>query len=283
MIAACWTSAGNVAPLAVPDERSPFDAGDRVKAVAATGWQGIGFAQDDLRETRETVGFKTLRTQIEDAGLEHTEVEILNHWWDTGDRRRASDDVRAVLLEAAEVLRARFIKVGTSFSERLSSFDPLVEPLRALAQQAADHGTRIALEPMPFSMVADVPMAVDLVRAVDHPACGVIIDSWHVFRAGTTLTELAECLTPDILFGVELDDADADVVGTLFEDTVNQRRLCGEGTFDLPGLVRTMRAVGYDGGWGVEIISEEHRALSLDDALQRALVTGRSAVEAGLR
>jgi phosphoglycerate dehydrogenase-like enzyme len=31
-------------------------------------------------------------------------------------------------------------------------------------------------------------------------------------------------------------------VGTLFEDTANRRRLCGEGSFDLQGCIRALRA-----------------------------------------
>jgi sugar phosphate isomerase/epimerase len=123
---------------------------------------------------------------------------------------------------------------------------------------------------MPFTAVASIPQGAELVTAVGHPACGLVVDAWHVFRAGTTPAEVAACLTPDILFGVELDDADPAVVGTLFEDTVHRRRYCGEGTFDLPGLVRALRDTGFDGPWGVEILSDEHRARPLVEGLRMA-------------
>lgn len=55
------------------------------------------------------------------------------------------------------------------------------------------------------------------------------------------------------IVGVELNDADAEPVGTLFDDTVNRRRLCGEGAFDLVGIIAALRAAGWDGPWGVEI------------------------------
>jgi len=282
LIATCWTSAGDVSPLALPDERSPFDIVDRVEAVATTGWRGIGIAQDDLRIVRDTIGFDSLRDHIAAHGLEYTEIEFLNDWWEGGAARESSDATRALLLEAAEALGAMHIKVGTSFSEQLTSVEPLVDPLRRLAEEAHERGTRIALEPMPFSMISTVPMGAELVRAVDHPACGIIVDSWHVFRAGTTPEELEKLLSADIVFGAELDDADAEVVGSLFEDTINNRRLCGEGTFDLPALVAALHRIGYRGPWGVEIISREHRRLPIDLALRRAHDTGAAAVRAGL-
>ena len=72
------------------------------------------------------------------------------------------------------------------------------------------------------------------------------------------------------IIGVELDDGDAQVVGTLFEDTVHRRRYCGEGSFDLVGMVAALRTAGWTGPWGVEILSDEHRAMSVEDALVRA-------------
>ena len=51
---------------------------------------------------------------------------------------------------------------------------------------------------------------------------------------------------------------------------MNRRRYCGEGSFDLPGIVAALRTAGWTGPWGVEILSEEHRSLPVRDALARA-------------
>lgn len=83
---------------------------------------------------------------------------------------------------------------------------------------------------MPFSAIATVPMGAQIVDAAGHPAAGLVIDAWHVFRARTSFDELRAALTPEMIFGVELNDAAPAVVGTLFEDTVNNRRLCSEGS-----------------------------------------------------
>ena len=49
-----------------------------------------------------------------------------------------------------------------------------------------------------------------------------------------------------MIFGVELDDAAHAVVGTLFEDTVDHRLLCGEGSFDLRRLVALLRELDFE-------------------------------------
>jgi sugar phosphate isomerase/epimerase len=268
LVASCWTSAGSAAPLQNP-ETSPVPIAERLEAIASTGWSGFGLAHDDLAAAHATLGFPALRGLIDDAGLSYVEVELLTDWWDESlaPAWRPKFDL---LLEAAETLGARFIKVGTSIGNPLVDLDFLVEPLRRLTADAALRGTRIALEPMPFSMVGSVPAAADLMRKVDMPGGGLVVDYWHVFRAGTTLDELSASLNAGQIFGVELNDAAAEVRGTLFEDTRDNRRLCGQGDQDVTGFIQSLKSLGFNGPWGVEILSNEHRALPVKEALRAA-------------
>lgn len=264
LVASCWTSAGDALPGGAR-ERSPLPLAERVRAVADGGWAGLGLLHADL-EHLGAAGLAELGDLVRAEGLSHVEVELLDGWWDDDDAWRQRWDL---LLTAARALGAAFVKATPPPAEHTGD---LVPRLRPLAEQAADAGTRLALEPLPWTAVASIPAGVDLARAVDHPAFGLCVDAWHVFRAGTTCDELAAALAerPSAVFAVELDDADPDVVGTLFEDTRDHRRYCGEGTFDLPGLVRVLRGARFDGPWGVEALSAEHRAQPLADGLARA-------------
>lgn len=266
LVATCWTTAGTARPLDA-SEVSEHDVLERIRAVAEGGWCGLGLAHQDLEHLRATRGLDTVARAAADAGITHVEVELIGDWWLPEAAWRPRWDL---LLEAADAFGSPFVKAGTAFSDPWADLSSLVPPLRRLAREAADHGLRVALEPLPFSMVGSLPAGADLVRAVDHPAAGLAVDFWHVFRAGTSLTELADCLTLDLVVAVELDDADAEPVGTLFEDTRDHRRYCGEGVQDVVGFIRVLDALGFPGPWGVEILSEEHRANSLTGGLRRA-------------
>ena len=61
--------------------------------------------------------------------------------------------------------------------------------------------------------------------------------------------------------------------------TVNRRRYCGEGAFDLVGMVAALRTAGWVGPWGVEILSDEHRAAPVEAALPRAADSARNILE----
>ncbi len=269
LVATAWTSAGDTSPVRVP-QTSPVPITERVTAIAEAGYIGLGLVADDLLAIRNTLGFSGLRDLIADAGLTHVEIELIEKWWIPRGLPGNSYNVRDLLFEAADVLAPTFIKIGSELGPRTTDPEALIAPLRELAEQAATHGTRLAIETMPFSIISTLPLGAEIIRAAGHPGVGLLVDAWHVFRAGTSLGELRDALTPELVFGVELDDAATDVVGTLFEDTVEHRLLCGEGSFDLTGLIQLLRDKGFDGPWGVEILSDSFRKLPVAEALKLA-------------
>jgi sugar phosphate isomerase/epimerase len=274
LVATAWTSAGNVSPMDEP-ALSPVPIEQRVAAVAAAGFTGMGLIADDLRVIRDGIGFSGLRDLLDHNAFTHVEIELIERWWVPRGEPGHTYEVRDLLFDAADVLQPSFIKIGSQHGSPCDDVGPLVPALGELADQAVAHGTRIAIETMPFSALATVPLGAELITAMGHPAVGLLVDAWHVFRAGTSLDELRAALAPGMVYGVELDDAAAEVVGTLFEDTVERRLLCGEGSFDLPGLIAVLRGTGFDGPWGVEILSSEFRALPVAAALDAAAVSAR--------
>jgi sugar phosphate isomerase/epimerase len=57
------------------------------------------------------------------------------------------------------------------------------------------------------------------------------------------------------------------------DEVTNRRRLPGEGQFDIPGYVRACQQAGYPGPWGVEVLSEDLRALPIEQEFERAYET----------
>ena len=175
--------------------------------MADAGYYGLGLIADDLAVVRDTVGFDALRALLSDHGLTHIEIELIERWWIPRGERGHTYDVRDLLLDAADALSPAFIKIGSQIGPAIADPLTLVDPLRELADEAQKRGTRVAIETMPFCAIATVPMGVEIIEAAGHPAAGLIVDAWHVFRADTSLSELSAALKPEHVFGVELDDA----------------------------------------------------------------------------
>ncbi|HEV7975332.1 sugar phosphate isomerase/epimerase [Amycolatopsis sp.] len=274
LLATCWTSAGDVMPARTGD-RSPIGIERRIKAVAAAGYRGFGLSHADLVAARDEIGLPRLADLFATHGLVHIELEVVDQWWATGPVRAASDRVRADLLAAAAVLGARHVKVGVGvLGDR---YDPAVlrESFAALASEAAEAGTRIALEACAFSSMPTLEPAVRLVTDVAHPGAGLLLDIWHIYRSGMDYRTMAAIVPAEYLFAVELDDGSATQLGSGLDDTFDNRVLCGQGDFDVAAFIDAVAGLGYDGPWGVEMMSHNHRALEPEIAVAEAFDAAR--------
>jgi sugar phosphate isomerase/epimerase len=279
LIATSWTSAGDVRPGRGRDA-SPLPIDERIAAVAAAGYAGIGLGWPDLDAARRTIGYGELRRRIAEAGLSHIEVEFLDDWWIDGPRRSASDVVRAELLQAAEALGARHVKVGCGAFGDPRDHRRLRAELVALADQAAEHGTRIALEPGAGSALDLTGEAIPLLAAVAHPAAGLMLDPWHLVRAGLPFEQALDGLPLEFVVGVELSDGEATCRGSLFDDTFDRRLPPGRGDFDVAAFVAVLRGIGYVGPWGVEVMSEATRSRRPCEVLAECAAAARSCLDA---
>ena len=276
LIASYWTIAGDVYPIA-PSEISPFPFEKRVEVAARAGYRGLGLLHADLMAVSNRLGHSEMRRILDANGIYHVELEFLSDWYAQGRARTESDMVRKDLLEAAEALSARCIKIAPSIDE--PSLDNvaldmprMIESFAALSREAAKYGTSIALEIMPFSNIRTLSAALELVSTDPQPNGGLYLDIWHMARGGIDYSEVAK-IPQQFIKAVELDDADRDVVGTLWDDTRFHRRLCGEGALDIPAFLKATREAGYWGPYAVEIISQEHRRLSLGEEARRSFET----------
>jgi len=276
-MATCWTSAGDAASDR-PDLRSPLSLRQRVEAASATGYRGFGLLSDDLPAAIAEYRLSGIQALLADNGITQLELEGIPRWWSDGPEKASSDRVRHSLLQAAETLGATHIKVTPDGDDGPWDRGRWAEKFAELATQAQEAGARLGIEFFPWSNIKTLHDGLQLVADAGHDAGGVIIDTWHIARANTPIDDLAS-VPVDRIIGVELNDADDRVIGTLFEDTVHRRRYCGEGSFDLPGMIRALRSAGWNGSWGVEILSDEHRALPLEEALRRAATSARDVLE----
>jgi sugar phosphate isomerase/epimerase len=281
LLAAYWTLAGDVYPGA-PTEVSPFSLEDRAKAAAKVGYTGMGLVHADLMYYANTIGYGGIKRILDDNGIHHIEVEFLGDWFypASDPRRKASDQMRSELLEAAAALGARNLKVSPAlFEETPPDVPALAKEFALLCEQARPLGTSVIMEMMPFTNVNTIDTAMAIIEGANQPNGGLLLDIWHLVRGGMDYSEIAK-IPARFFKGIELDDADEHIVGTLFEDTRFSRRLCGEGTFDIPRFLREAKAAGFDAPYyGVEIINEKFRKQALDVMAKTSFDTARAEVD----
>jgi sugar phosphate isomerase/epimerase len=175
------------------------------------------------------------------------------------------------LLKAAEALEARHIKVG-DFETKVTPMPRLIESFAALCKDAENSGTKILFELIVDSMIKTLPETLEMVEGADAKNGGIMIDLWHIVKLGIPYEDVAR-IPSRFLLGIEINDGTLECPWSLHEDTINHRKLCGEGEFDVKGFVKCMLDAGYDGPWGVEVLSQELRKEPLQKAIPHAYRT----------
>ena len=283
LLALYWTVSGPT-QAHVGREWSLFDWRDRCAQAARVGFAGLGLWHADIEHQLETSSLTEMRQIFDAAGLRYLQVEFLQDFFAApGDPLRAdSDRRRKLLFETAAAFDAHHIKIG-NIPGTPCELGRLTEAFAELCQDAADHtAAKIVYEFMPFDVnVNTLDAALELVQDADQPNGGLAIDTWHMAKLGIAPEDLrripARCLT-----WVELSDGQFQNMDDPVDETVNHRRLPGEGEFDIPGYVEVCREVGYAGPWGVEVLSEELRNLPIEEEFQRAYETTVAQFGAGV-
>jgi sugar phosphate isomerase/epimerase len=173
------------------------------------------------------------------------------------------------LVDLAAALNAPFVTIG-SFRGKLAwagegARDKLTRTLREAAAYAQAHSVRIALEALnryEGDIVNNHVEGLAFLDEVDHPAVGLLLDTYHVNIEEASWTKPFEhTMQAGKLFHVHLGD--------------NNRLPPGHGLIDFPAIVETLRRVGYTGYLTAELLAIPDP----DTAAQQTLTYMRSLLE----
>jgi sugar phosphate isomerase/epimerase len=270
LLASYWTIAGGALPH-TDREYSPFDFKDRVQAAARAGFRGLGIWHADLEHILERRSLTEMKKILDDNGITHVELEFLTDWFLEGERKKQSDVQKRKLLKAAETLGARHVKVGDFHHEKYS-MPQLIEAFAALCADAAGHGTRIGFELMPFAMIDTLKDCLTMIEGAGAANGGIVFDLWHLVKLHIPYEQVQKVPLKWIV-GVELNDGTFEAPWSLHEETINHRRFCGQGEFDVKGFVGCIRRTGYTGPWGIEVLSQDLRGKPLQELTTEAFQT----------
>jgi sugar phosphate isomerase/epimerase len=246
-------------------QRLGFD--ERLEAARAGGFTTTSLFPYEVHRARaEGIEDAELRERFEAGGLRVAVIDPLARWLPTwrspGDL--PPDDPAHGDLEPDEVF-AMATSFGAEVISVLGLYDPLVDPVvggaafAALCDRAAEHGLRLQLEFIPGTGIPDLTAAWEIVTAADRDNGGVLLDTWHFFRSGSSF-ELLESLPADRIFGLQIEDAPAAAPADPAHESLHARLLPGDGGFELKRFMAAI--VGkVPALTGPEVFSDELRRL----------------------
>lgn len=272
-----FTLAGNIGPFDAITI-SPHSLHDRAYAAAQAGYGGFGFGHQDIAHLLATIGAAEVNAILNDNGLAVREVEVLTDWFASGDRRAASDRQRREMLHAAAAIGARHIKVAGDLTLPYVSRDATIEAFAILCDEAAEVGPAVTIELFPPSSIATLETGRAIVEGAGRSNGGLLLDIWHMVRGGITMEAIA-ALPPGIVTHVELDDGPLSQQGDFLEETINDRLPPGAGAFPIADFLKALEKCGYNGPFGVEILSHAFRAMTPAEAARQSLAHLGAVVE----
>ena len=178
-------------------------------------------------------------------------------------------------LEMAAAFGARHVTAVGTYDGTL---EQAVAGFADLCDRAADVGARVGLEPIPVQNTPDLVSARQIVERAGRDNGGICVDSWHLERGGAHWDQL-ESLPGELVTSIQINDGLIEPEhDDYIEDCLWNRRLCGDGEFDLDRFVQTLDRIGATAPYSVEIISTELWAQDPFDVTQRMADTTRAAI-----
>ena len=266
-----WTTSG-IYPG--DGEISRFDFAERVESAAKAGFKGIGLWHTDLEHVMQSRSLAEMKRIMDANGIVYLELEFLTDWFADGVRRQESDSRKRRLLAASAALNATHVKIGDFYSSACP-MTRLVDSFGELCREADTFGARIGFEIMGCAVISTIADALAMVRGAGARNGGIILDALQVVNLGMSFDSIRS-IPLEHLFGVELDDGT--LPGTPGHDP-SARQFCGEGQYDLPGLLGCVKDMGFRGPWAVEVINREFCRLPLNVMTGRAYTTTAAALE----
>ena len=117
-----------------------------------------------------------------------------------------------------------------------------------------------------FHVVADAFGAtmMNVVDRADRPNGGVMLDTWHLFRGGGSVTDVA-AVPAELIVGIQVNDAPEVKRNARVYQAVQHRPLPGDGVIGVAAILADLYARGCTAPIGCEVTSAELAARAADE------------------
>ena len=150
--------------------------------------------------------------------------------------------------------------------ERARDVDTLVRNLRTLAQYAGDHSVVLGIEPLnrfETSFINIAPQVIEVIDRVDHPACRVMLDTFHMNIEEKSLGDAIRAV------GSRLCHLHA---------CENDRGAPGSGNVTWIDVAGALKDIGYDGPVVIESFTDKVKTIARAAAIWRPFEASQDAL-----
>ena len=231
----------------------------KLRAIADAGFEHVEIFESDLLACPEPVA--VVGAMLRDQGLTCAAFQPFRDFEGMPARLRPRVFDRAERkFDVMQELGADLVLVSSNVSpESLADRSRIVEDFRELGDRAAARGLRVGFEALAWGRhIQEHRQAWEIVREVNHPAVGLVLDSFSSLARKEPIDSLRS-IDPAKLFHVQVADAPS-----LSMDPLSWSRhfrcMPGQGDLPLVEYVTALREIGYRGVLSLEIFNDRFLA-----------------------
>ncbi|HZQ14859.1 MAG TPA: TIM barrel protein [Pseudolabrys sp.] len=232
---------------------------EKLQAIAAAGFRGVEIFESDLLAYGGTPA--DIAREMSGLGLRAITFQPFRDFEGMPEPQRQRTFDRAERkFDLMQELNCSLLMVCSNVSpESLGGIDRAAADFHELGERAAKRGLRVGFEALAWGRhINDYRDAWEVVRRADHPAIGLVLDSFHTYARKTDLKTMS-AIPGDRIFLVQLADApwlEMDVLSW----SRHFRCFPGQGDFPLIDFMTAVQTTGYQGDLSLEIFNDQFRA-----------------------
>jgi 4-hydroxyphenylpyruvate dioxygenase len=232
---------------------------EKLEAIAAARFKGVEIFENDLVSFDGTPA--QVGRRIKDLGLEVVTFQPFRDFEGMPEPQRAKAFSRAERkFDLMGELGCDLLMICSNVSpDSLGGVDRAAADFHELGERAAKRGFRVAFEALAWGRhIHDYRDAWEVVRRADHPAVGLVLDTFHVLARGTDLNAI-RAIPKDRIFLVQVADApklDMDYLSW----SRHYRCYPGQGELAIDAFMDALQATDFDGLVSLEIFNDSFRA-----------------------
>jgi 4-hydroxyphenylpyruvate dioxygenase len=233
----------------------------KLRAIAQAGFDGVEIFENDLLTAQQSP--REIGTLMRELGLKCTMFQPFR------DFEGMPETLRPRVFERMERKFDVMEQLGTDLLLVCSNVSPvssgdrsrITADLHELGERAARRGLRVGYEALAWGRhVADHRDAWSIVREVNHPSIGLILDSFHSLARAIPNESLRD-IDPSRIFIVQLADAPLLQMDYLSWSR-HFRNMPGQGELAVAEYMATLVSQGYQGAFSLEIFNDRFRSSS---------------------
>ncbi|RMQ75133.1 putative 4-hydroxyphenylpyruvate dioxygenase [Pseudomonas syringae pv. tomato] len=232
---------------------------EKLEAIAAAGFDGVEIFENDLLYYDGSP--RNVRQLCADLGIAITLFQPFRDFEGCRrDRLQRNVDRAERKFDLMQELGTDLVLVCSNASaDSVGDENILLDDLSLLAERAGARNLRVGYEALAWGKHVNTWQQVwNLVRQVDHPALGVLLDSFHTLSLKGDPSAIAQ-IPGEKIFFVQMADAPILAMDVL-EWSRHFRCFPGQGEFDLAGFLAPILRSGYTGPLSLEVFNDGFRA-----------------------